>query len=125
MFSPSNYLVAKGMGEYNPVHNQEEVREYSVTVLPKEGLALSVGQVFIFNVTNAFTVGLRWDLTEKWRVTGETQYDFKVDEFINRKATVSRDFHDFHLQANFEEDTGRDERRFYITIEPSFLKSSR
>ncbi|HEU4338465.1 MAG TPA: hypothetical protein VFS19_00215, partial [Planctomycetota bacterium] len=98
---------------------------YTVTVRPREGLSLGVGQVFVFDVTNAFTVGAKWDLTEKWRVTAEAQYDYKTDEFINRKAAVGRDFHDFRFEAVFEEDAGRDERRFYVTFVPTFLRLSR
>jgi hypothetical protein len=78
--------------------------------------------VFVFDVTNAFTVGAQWDLTEKWHVGAEAQFDFKTDEYINRKALVGRDFHDFRFEAVFEEDAGRDEKRFYITFVPTFLR---
>jgi len=122
VYRPSNFLEARGMGEYNPVHNQEEAREYTVALRPHPGLELSVGQVFVFDVTNAFTVAAKWALTEKWGVTAEAQFDFKTDEYINRKATVSRNFHDFQFEAVFEEDVGRDERRFYITFVPTFLR---
>jgi hypothetical protein len=118
-------VEARGLGEYNPVHHQEEVREYTVIVRPHEGLALSVGQVFIFDVTNAFSVGVHWDLTEKWRVTADTQYDFKTDDFTNRRMAVSRSVHDFRFEATYEEDAGRDERRFYVTFSPTFLRIPR
>ena len=87
------------MGAYNPVDHQEEVRDFSVTVRPHEGLALSVGQMFVFDVTNAFTVGARWELAEKWLVTAEGQFDFKTDDFTNRRATIGRNFHDFLFEA--------------------------
>ncbi|HKS16364.1 MAG TPA: hypothetical protein VJU16_03575, partial [Planctomycetota bacterium] len=122
VFRPSKYVEARGSGEYNPVHHQEEVREYSVSVQPHDGLVLSVGQVFVFDVTNAFTVKAHWALTEKWNVGAEAQFDFKTDEYINRKALVGRDFHDFRFEAVFEEDAGRDERRFYFTFVPTFLR---
>ncbi len=122
LLRPTNYLEAKGIGEYNPVHDQEEVREFTVSVRPTEGLVLSVGQVFVFDVTNAFTFGARWDLTDKWRVTADAQYDYKTNDFINRKATVGRNLHDFQLEFVFEEDAGRDERRFYVTFLPTFLR---
>jgi hypothetical protein len=125
LFRPSNYLEARGNGEYNPVHKQEEVRQYTITARPYKGLELSIGQVFVFDVTNAFTVSGRWDLTEKWRLTAESQFDYKADDYISRKAAVSRDFHDFRFEAVFEEDTGRDERRFYVTFVPTFLRISK
>ena len=122
LFKPTNYFEARGVGQYNPVETQEEVREFTVTVRPWEGLSLAVGQVFVFDVTNAFTVGAKWDLTERWRVTAESQYDFKTNDFINRRAAVGRDFHDFRFEAAFEEDVGRDEKRFYVTFVPTFLR---
>jgi hypothetical protein len=125
LFRPTNYFEARGVGQYNPVHKQEEAREFGVTVRPREGLALSVGQVFVFDVTNAFTIGAKWDLTEKWRVTAEGQFDFKTNDFINRKAAVGRDFHDFRFDLVFEEDAGRDERRYYVTFVPTFLRIPR
>jgi hypothetical protein len=121
-FRPSKYVEARGLGEYNPVAHQEEMREYSVTVRPREGLELSVGQVFVFDVTNAFTFGARWKMTEKWDVAAETQYDYKTEDFINRRGAVGRDFHDFKFEAVFEEDVGRDERRFYVTFVPTFMR---
>ncbi|HEY3226230.1 MAG TPA: hypothetical protein VGK61_04440 [Planctomycetota bacterium] len=120
-----NFLEARATGEYNPVHRQEEAREYLVTVRPREGLALALGQVFVFDVTNAFTVGARWNLTDKWRVTADAQFDFKTNDFISRKGSLIRDFHDFQLEVVFEEDVGRDERRFYVTFVPTFMRTSK
>jgi hypothetical protein len=123
--STGNYFAATASGEYNPVDHQEEVREYGVTVRPREDLALHLGQVFIFDVTNAFTFGARWNITEKWRVTADTQYDYKTNDFISRKGSIVRDFHDFQLEVVFEEDVGRDERKFYVTFVPTFLRLPR
>ena len=117
-----NYFAATASGEYNPVHQQEEVREYGVTFRPREDMALHLGQVFIFDVTNAFTFGARWNITEKWRVTADSQFDYKTNDFISRKGSIVRDLHDFQLGFTFEEDLGRDERKFYFTFVPSFLR---
>jgi len=55
-------------------------------------------------------------------VIAESQYDFKKHDFINRRAAVGRDLHDFRFEAAFEEDVGRDEKRFYVTFVPTFLR---
>ncbi|MBI4565058.1 MAG: hypothetical protein HY716_10240 [Planctomycetes bacterium] len=122
LFQPSKYFAALASGEYNPVLDREEVREIAFRFAPSPALLLSAGQVFVADVTNAFAVNSRWAVTEKWKVTAELQFDFKTGDYISRKATVGRDFHDFLFELIFEEDVGREERKYYFTFVPTFLR---
>jgi hypothetical protein len=35
---------------------------------------------------------------------------------------VGRDFHDFVVQGVFENDEGRNEQKYYVTVVPKFLE---
>ncbi len=124
-FRPAKFLSGSARGEYNPVHKQEEKREFTVTWAPAPKTSFTLGQVFLINVTNAITVQAQWQVTEKWRVNAGVQYDYEAEEFIGRRLTVTRDLHDFLLEVIFEEDVGRDEKKFYVTFVPTFLKLQR
>ncbi len=120
--TPRKLFAVSAAGEYNPVHRQEEIREYTATFTPAEGFRASVGEVFVKNVTTAFTMGLDWQITEKWRVQASGQYDFELDKFLNWRAVLTRDFHDFNVELVAEVDETRDERRVYVTAYPKFIR---
>ncbi|MBI2932752.1 MAG: LPS assembly protein LptD [Planctomycetes bacterium] len=122
---PRNFFAVTATGEYNPVHRQEEARQYSVLFTPTETLSADVGEVFVKDLTTAFTVGLKWQMTERWRVDATGQYDFESDEFLNWRAVLTRDFHDFNVEVVAEANETRDERRFYITAYPKFIRRRR
>jgi hypothetical protein len=52
------------------------------------------------------------------------QYDFKTREYLRQELVVSRDFHDFAVEAVFEREFTRDESRFSIGFVPKFLGSA-
>jgi hypothetical protein len=122
---PLHYFSMSAYGEYNPVDRQEEVRVYAVSLRPTDTITATVGEVFVKGVTTAFTVGIDWRITEKWRVEAGGQYDFDQDKFLNWRAVVTRDFHDFNLEVVAEVDETRDERRFYVTAYPKFIRRPR
>ncbi len=120
-FQPRTFFSLAGAGEYNPVSRHEEVRELGVTLSPLAGLTASTSQTFVRGLTDAYSFAVSWTLTEKWMVSATAQYDFKIDEYLAQGLVVSRDYHDFLLQAVVERDFGRDEQRFYLTFVPKFL----
>ena len=109
-------------GEYNPVDTQEEAREIAVSARPMDGMSFSAGEVFLRNVTTAFTASLKWQITEKWGIDVSSQYDFEIDVWLKRRVVVVRDFHDFLFEVVFEDNESRDERKFYVTLVPKFIK---
>jgi hypothetical protein len=108
-------------GEYNPQTHAEEVREVGLTVNPIERFTLSVSQVRVKGVTDAFTLGMTWALTPKWTVSVFGQYDFRAREYLKQELVLARDFHDFSVEAVFERDFTRDENRFLVAFVPKFL----
>lgn len=124
-FRPRSFLGFRAAGEYNPETRHEEVRELSGETTPFRGLSLAVRQTFVRGVTDALGAEVNWSLTPKWSVSGAVQYDFKIDEYLSQSLTVSRDYHDFLLQAVVERDFGRDDRRFYVTVVPKFAAIAR
>jgi hypothetical protein len=123
-FRPREFLRLGAGGEYNYETRHEEVRELSVGVTPFEGFSASMTHTFVRGLTDAYTFGASWAFTEKWRVSGAVQYDFRVDEYVSQNAVIGRDFHDFVLEAVVERDYGRDEQRFYLSFLPKFLARS-
>jgi hypothetical protein len=67
---------------------------------------------------------MTWALTPKWSVSVSGQYDFKTGEYLRQELVVSRDFHDFAVEAVFEREFTRDENRFLIALVPKFLGNS-
>jgi hypothetical protein len=124
-FRPRSFFSLAGGGEYNPLSRHEEVRELAITASPLAGLSATASQTFVRGVTDAYGLTAAWQLTEKWAVSGTAQYDFRTDEYLSQGLVVSRDYHDFLLQAVVERDFGRDERRFYVTVVPKFLGSGK
>ena len=124
LLRPGNLLSISLAGEYNSESRHEEVREAGVAVSPIYGLSTSVTQTFVRGVTDAWTGGAAWALTEKWTVSLDGQYDFRTDDFLRQKAVLARDFHDFLVEAVYERDFGRDEDRFLIAFVPKFLGKS-
>ncbi len=112
-------------GEYNSVDSQEEAREISVTTRPMDSLSITAGEIFLKDVTTAFTGGIKWQITEKWAMDLSAQYDFELGSFLKRRAIVQRDFHDFLLEVVYEDDESRAERRFYVTLVPKLLKKAK
>jgi hypothetical protein len=109
------------MGEYNPETHREDVREGFVGVTPVKGSSLWVGHTYVRGVTNAYTFGVSWELTEKWKAAATVQYDFRADAWVSQDLTVGRDFHDFVIEVVVERDFGRDEYGFHIGFIPKFL----
>jgi hypothetical protein len=122
-FQPRKFFQAYGSGEYNPAAGNEEVRQYGLTVWPWENASLSGGQTYVRGVTNAYTGTLTASLTEKWAFSVQVQYDFKVDDFLLQRVVVSRDYHDFLIEAVVEHNSSTNERRVYATFVPKFLGS--
>ncbi len=120
-FTPVNFLRVGISGEYNPDLREEEVREIGALVAPFRGLSFSVGQTFVKNVTNAYTGGVAWALTEKWSVSALAQYDYSTRDFLKQEFVVSRDFHDFQIEVVWEHDYSRDENRVLVGFVPKFL----
>ncbi len=112
-------------GEYNPVDAQEEAREISVWTRPIDTMTLSVGEIFLKDVTTALSGSLKWQITEKWAIDVSAQYDFEADTFLKRRLQLSRDFHDFLFEVVYEDNESRDERKFYVTLVPKLLKRPR
>ena len=125
LFQPSDFLRLAAAGEYNSEAHQEEVREAAVGVTPVEGVSASVGHTYVRGLTNAYTFAASWAITEKWRVSGVLQYDFRADEYVSQDLVVARDFHDFVVELVVERDFGRDEHRFYVTFVPKFMGGAR
>ncbi|HZE98168.1 MAG TPA: LPS assembly protein LptD [Planctomycetota bacterium] len=120
-FRPRNFFAVTGSGEYNPVTHAEEVRELGVTFTPFEGFTGSVAQTLTQGVTNAVSLGVTWAMTPKWSVSVLGQYDFKANEYLTQNLVVARDFHDFSIEAVFERDFTRDDKRFLVAVVPKFL----
>ena len=57
---PRNLFTLAAAGEYNPQTHAEEVREVGITVNPLDRFTLSVSQVRVKGVTDAFTLGMTW-----------------------------------------------------------------
>jgi hypothetical protein len=121
-FNPAWPLSVRMDGEYNPVDAQEEAREISVWTRPIDTMTLSVGEIFLKDVTTALSGSLKWQITEKWAIDVSAQYDFEADTFLKRRLQLSRDFHDFLFEVVYEDNESRDERKFYVTLVPKLLK---
>jgi lipopolysaccharide export system protein LptA len=122
-FEPRNVFWVRGAGEYNPHSREEEVREAVVGMRPWTGLSVEASHAFVRGLTDAYGLLATWDVTEKWSAGVGVQYDFRADEYVSQSLVVSRDYHDFLVQAVLEHDVGRDERRVYVAFVPKFLGS--
>ncbi len=122
---PRELFTLSAYGEYNFHDSQEEIRQYLLTVQPIGAMKATVGEVFVKDVTTAFTVGLDWQITEQWRVQARGQYDFDFDQFLHWRVVLGRDLHDFMIELVAEVDETRDDRRVYVTAYPKFVKRLR
>lgn len=120
-FTPRKYFQIGAAGEYNPDTRHEEIREMGVSTQPFTGLTASASRTFVRGLTDAYSISGSWSVTEKWMAAATAQFDVRTDKYTSQSLLVSRDYHDFMLQAVVEHDFGRDERRFYVTFVPKFL----
>lgn len=120
VFCPGDFLRLTALGEYNPEARREEVREWSVWVSPWPAASVSLSQTFVRGLTDAYRVAVGWDLTEKWRIGGAIQYDFRADRYVTQELVLAREFHDFSVEFVAERDFGRDESRFHVGVVPKF-----
>ena len=121
LFTPRSLLSVTLSGQYNPESHAEEYREAVVSFTPFEGFSGLVSQTRVKGVTDAFTVGFTWALTPKWSVSVFGQYDFDGGHYLRQELVVSRDFHDFAIEAVYEREFTRDEDRFLVAFVPKFL----
>jgi lipopolysaccharide assembly outer membrane protein LptD (OstA) len=124
LFRPRNFFTVSGDGEYNPITHAEEVREVGVTFTPFDGITGALGQTMVKGVTNAISLGLTWNLTPKWAVSVQGQYDFRAGNYLQQEIVIARDFHDFAIEGVYTRDFTRDENRFQVAIVPKFLGKS-
>lgn len=120
-FRPRTFFEFEGAGEWNPVSEHEEVRELRAELRPLPGLTMDAGHMFVRGVTDAWSGGVTWAVTEKWSASVGVQYDFRIDEFITQDLVLARDYHDFLVQLVVERDFGRDDDRVYVSVVPKFL----
>ncbi len=125
LLQPLDFIRFAAGGEYNPEERREEVREALVWVNPFAGFTASASHNYVRGLTNAYRFTASWELTEKWKVSGAVQYDFRADEYVSKDLVVARDFHDFSMEIVVERDFGRDEHRVYLNFVPKFLGQSR
>lgn len=118
---PRDFIRLGLAGEYNPETRHEEVREGVVAVSPAKGITAYVAHAYVRGLTNAYTYGASWEITEKWKVSASVQYDYRVHAYVSQDLVVGRDFHDFVVEAVFERDFGRDESRFHVAFVPKFF----
>lgn len=116
-----NFFTLEGRGEYNLTSSREEAREFTLWTRPIPWLAVSVGQTFYREITDAYSLGVSWRPDEKWTLSAGGQYDNRTGEFTYQRAVVSCDFHEFILEGVFENDVGRDEQRFFVNFVPKLL----
>lgn len=121
---PRNFFTVTGSGEYNPITHAEEVREVGVEFTPFQSLTGAVGQTMVKGVTNAFSLGLTWNLTPKWSVSVQGQYDSRAGQYLTQELVVARDFHDFSIETVYTRDFTRNDNRFVVALVPKFLGKS-
>lgn len=118
---PRDFFSISFAGEYNPGARSEDVREVGITLTPFEGFTATVSQELVKGVTNAFSLGMTWHLTPKWAVSVMGQVDTRAGTYLTQELVVSRDFHDFSLEAVLEKDFTRNDNRYFVAFVPKFL----
>jgi lipopolysaccharide assembly outer membrane protein LptD (OstA) len=122
--TPRSLFSLSLSGQYNPETHHEEYRELALSFTPFEGFSGLLGQTRVKGVTDAITLGFTWALTPKWTISIFGQYDFKAGNYLTQELVVSRDFHDFAVEAVYEREFTRDEDRFLVAFVPKFLGKS-
>jgi lipopolysaccharide assembly outer membrane protein LptD (OstA) len=122
--TPRSLFSLSLSGQYNPETHSEEYREISFSFTPLEGFSGLLGQTRVKGVTDALSLGFTWALTPKWSISVFGQYDFKAGDYLRQEMVVSRDFHDFAIEAVYEREFTRDEDRFLVAFVPKFLGKS-
>ncbi|OHB77152.1 MAG: hypothetical protein A2Z34_06630 [Planctomycetes bacterium RBG_16_59_8] len=119
--TPKNFLSLAAFGEYNPATEKEENREIVARFFPLDVVTVGVDQRFVSRSTQGTTYNVWWKASETWLLHLSTQFDYRIEEYIEHTMDIRRDFHDFALEIGLENDRARDERRVMFAITPGFL----
>jgi lipopolysaccharide assembly outer membrane protein LptD (OstA) len=123
-FTPRQFLTISVNGQLNPDSGHEEIRNVAASVTPLAGLTVSAGESKVRGIVDAVSLGIGWQVTEKWSVGAATQYDRVAQQWLNQSIVIGRDFHDFIVQVDIENNLSTAEKRVSVGIVPKFLNAS-
>ncbi|MCE9584021.1 MAG: LPS-assembly protein LptD, partial [Planctomycetes bacterium] len=118
-------LTLTGVADWNPyTHNIEETH-VEFRVLAAQNLTFRLTQQYVRGLTSTVGAGFEWRLSEKWTLTGETDYDFKAGRALKHEYGIRRNLHDFDLEVSVRYDSGRGEFGASVGLIPHGKKERR
>ncbi|MHC4829438.1 MAG: LPS-assembly protein LptD [Planctomycetota bacterium] len=122
---PVRRWALRAKSDFDIDKNLEHVRtDITASFLAHEQLLLYGSYRYTRGSFESTSAGLDLRATEKWAFAASTQYNFRVDDFIDNRLSVRRYFHRFVVEVSIEADFGEDEVRFGLDFRPIELLST-
>lgn len=121
----SDQLNFIGTVDWSPYtrHFEESHAEFRMRIA--ENLTFRLTQQYVRGLTSTVGAGFDWKLSEKWTVSGQTDYDFKNGHALKHEYGLRRNLHDFDLELRIRYDSGRDEFSASMGLIPHGKKERR
>ncbi len=114
-----------GVLDWSPYTKRIEETHAELRFLVAENLTFRMTQQYVRGLTSTVGAGFDWRLSEKWTLSGQTEYDFEAHRALKHEYGVRRNLHDFDLELKLRYDSGRDEFSASIGLIPHGKKERR
>ncbi|MCC6737915.1 MAG: LPS assembly protein LptD [Planctomycetia bacterium] len=121
----SRELTLAGSLDWSPYSHEIEESHAELRLRAAENLTFRLTQQYVHALTGTLGVGFDWRLSEKWTVSGETEYDFRNRRWLKHEYGLRRNMHDFDLELRVRYDDGREEFSASIGLIPHGKKERR
>jgi lipopolysaccharide assembly outer membrane protein LptD (OstA) len=111
-------LTLKGVVDWSPYTRHIEETHAEFRFIAAENLTFRLTQQYVRGLTSTVGAGFDLKLSEKWTISGQTEYDFKARRALKHEYGLRRNLHDFDLELRLRYDSGRDEFSASIGLIP-------
>ncbi|MBI2190961.1 MAG: LPS-assembly protein LptD [Planctomycetes bacterium] len=113
---PKYYFFNDNEIDTDPV--EFDVVNIGGSYLPRPGVTLTLQQRYSRDDSNRTIVAAWVQLTEKWGLLYQQDYEWNDHELFDQRVVFRRSFHDWDVELGYDVDQGQDERVFYFFIGP-------
>ncbi|KAF0241943.1 MAG: hypothetical protein FD180_4185 [Planctomycetota bacterium] len=118
-------ITLTGVLDWSPYTRHVEESHAELRFIAAENLTFRMTQQYVRELTSTVGAGFDWRLSEKWTLSGQTEYDFKAGRALKHEYGIRRNLHDFDLELKLKYDDGRDEFSASVGLIPHGKKERR
>lgn len=120
LYLPS-ILSARLRADIDPARGQVLNADATTSITIKKGLRVGLSYRDLRDVSEAVGWNISWQISERYNLRLEEQYDFRTGDFTVHRATFRRVLHQIAVDLSVSIDPGEDDVSFSVSVVPTFL----